>query len=144
VLYIYAAYVILRFKLKGRVLAVTVISPPSGTSSDTFFSKLGRVASSSCGGAWKYIFFVDVDNDGFFIWLTSVEKSDQLPKGKKQIRYPHILFLYQDVDKTFDGCVRSESQIYGFSSTDWAISSLLVLEGVGIDTISSDEHEVII
>ena len=130
--------------MKGRVLAVTVISPPSGTSSDTFFSKLGRVASSSCGGAWKYIFFVDVDNDGFFIWLTSVEKMIDYLSIKKQIRHSHILFFYQDVDKAFDGCVRFERQIYCFSSTDGAISSLLVLEGVGIDTISSDEHEVIV
>ena len=40
-------------RLKGSVVAVTVMSPPSGTSSETFFSKLGRVACSSWGGAWK-------------------------------------------------------------------------------------------
>lgn len=58
-------YLIRRDKLKGSVVAVTVISPPSGTSSDTFFSRFGRVACSSCGGAWKYICFPGADNDGF-------------------------------------------------------------------------------
>ena len=42
-----------RDRLKGKVLAVTVTSPPGGTSSDTFFTRFGRVASSSCGGACK-------------------------------------------------------------------------------------------
>jgi hypothetical protein len=46
-------YVIRRERLKGRVEAVTITSPPSGTSSDTVFSRFGRVAASSCGGAWK-------------------------------------------------------------------------------------------
>ena len=63
--------VILKDKLNGKELAVTVISPPLGTSSDTFLTRFGRVASSSCGGAWKYICFVGVDSDGFFIWLVS-------------------------------------------------------------------------
>lgn len=67
-------YVIRRERLKGRVVAVTVTSPPSGTSSDTFFSKFGRVATSSCGGAWKYICFVGVDNEGFLIWLERHQK----------------------------------------------------------------------
>jgi hypothetical protein len=59
--------VIRKDKLNGKELAVTVISPPSGTSSETLFSRLGRVASSSCGGAWKYICFVGVESDGFLI-----------------------------------------------------------------------------
>lgn len=42
-----------RDKLNGKVEAVTVISPPSSTSSETFFSRFGLVAFSSCGGAWK-------------------------------------------------------------------------------------------
>lgn len=42
-----------RDRLKGKVLAVTVTSPPGGTNSDTFFARFGRVASSSCGGACK-------------------------------------------------------------------------------------------
>jgi hypothetical protein len=46
-------YVMHKDRLNGRVAAVTVTSPPSGTSSDTLFSKFGRVAASSCGGAWK-------------------------------------------------------------------------------------------
>jgi hypothetical protein len=62
-------YVIRRERLKGRVEAVTITSPPSGTSSDTLFSRFGRVATSSCGGAWKYICFVGVDSEGFLIWL---------------------------------------------------------------------------
>jgi len=40
-------------KLNGRVEAVTVTSPPFGTNSETFFCRFGRVAASSCGGAWK-------------------------------------------------------------------------------------------
>jgi hypothetical protein len=44
-------YEMRRDKLNGRVEAVTVTSPPFGTNSETFFSKFGRVASSSCGGA---------------------------------------------------------------------------------------------
>jgi len=56
-----------RERLKGSVLAVTVTSPLSGTSSDTFFSKFDRVACSSCGGAWKYICFVGVESEGFLI-----------------------------------------------------------------------------
>ena len=42
-----------RERLNGRVVAVTVTSPPFGTNSETFFSRFGRVAASSCGGAWK-------------------------------------------------------------------------------------------
>lgn len=49
----YVEYEMRRDKLKGKVLAVTVTSPPGGTNSDTFFAKFGRVASSSCGGACK-------------------------------------------------------------------------------------------
>jgi len=56
-----------RDKLNGRVEAVTVTSPSFGTSSETFFSKFRRVAPSSCGGAWKWIWLVGVDNDGFLI-----------------------------------------------------------------------------
>jgi hypothetical protein len=56
-------------RLNGSDVAVTVTSPPSGTNPDTFFSKFARVAASSCGGAWRYMFFVGVDNDGFLIWL---------------------------------------------------------------------------
>jgi hypothetical protein len=56
-------------RLKGSEVAVTVTSPPSGTNSDTLFSKFARVAASSCGGAWRYMFFVGVDSDGFLIWL---------------------------------------------------------------------------
>ena len=44
-------YEMRRDRLNGRVEAVTVTSPPLGTNSETFFSKFGRVASSSCGGA---------------------------------------------------------------------------------------------
>jgi hypothetical protein len=49
----YELYKMRRDKLNGRVEAVTVTSPPFGTSSETFFSRFGRVAASSCGGAWK-------------------------------------------------------------------------------------------
>ena len=56
-------------RLNGSVAAVTVISPPSSTSSNTFFSRLGRVAASSWGGACKYICLIGVDSDGFLIWL---------------------------------------------------------------------------
>lgn len=34
-------------KLNGNEVDVTVTSPPAGRSSDIFFSKFGRVASSS-------------------------------------------------------------------------------------------------
>lgn len=68
-------YMIFRERLKGSVLAVTVISPPPGISSDTFFSKFGRVACSSCGGAWKYICLVGVESEGFLIWLHGTRKS---------------------------------------------------------------------
>lgn len=40
-------YVIRKDKLNGNVEAVTVISPPGRTSSDTFFVRFGRVASSN-------------------------------------------------------------------------------------------------
>ena len=56
-----------RDKLNGRVEAVTTTSPSFGTSSETFFSRFGRVTASSCGGAWKYIWLVGVDSDGFLI-----------------------------------------------------------------------------
>ena len=52
---------------------VTSTTPPSGTNSDTIFSKFGRVAASSCGGAWKYICVVGIDSDGFVIWLQMVD-----------------------------------------------------------------------
>ena len=60
-------YVTRKDRLKGRVDAVTVISPPGGTSCETFMLKFGRVASSNCGGAWRYIWVVGVDSDGFLI-----------------------------------------------------------------------------
>ena len=50
---VYYVYVMRIDKLNGKLDAVTVISPPSCTSSETFFSRLGRVGSSSCGVAWK-------------------------------------------------------------------------------------------
>jgi hypothetical protein len=56
-------------KLNGSEDAVTVISPPSSTKSDNFFSRFGRVAASNCGGAWKYSCLVGVDKDGLLIWL---------------------------------------------------------------------------
>lgn len=46
-------YKIRRDKLNGSEEAVTVTSPPFGTNSETFFSRFGRVAASSCGGACK-------------------------------------------------------------------------------------------
>ena len=60
-------------RLKGNVDAVTVISPPSSTRSDTFFSRFGRVDSSSCGGAWKYMCVDPVDSDGFLICLIRIQ-----------------------------------------------------------------------
>jgi hypothetical protein len=44
-------YLTLSDMLNGKELDVTVICSPSPTSSDNFFSKFGRVRSSSCGGA---------------------------------------------------------------------------------------------
>jgi hypothetical protein len=49
----FQVYVRRRERLNGSVDAVTVTSPPSWTSSDTFFARFGRVASSSCGGACR-------------------------------------------------------------------------------------------
>ena len=66
-----------------REVEVTRTTPPSGTNSDTIFSKFGRVAASSCGGAWKYICDVGVDSDGFEIWLQrTLNITWSLPYGK--------------------------------------------------------------
>jgi len=50
---LYVEYEMRSDRLKGKVVAVTVTSPPCGTNSETFFSRLGRVDFSSCGGACK-------------------------------------------------------------------------------------------
>ena len=42
-----------KVRLNGRVDAVTKISPPSSTKSETFLSKFGLVAFSSCSGFCK-------------------------------------------------------------------------------------------
>lgn len=58
-------------RLNGNDVAVTVISAPSSISSLSGFSKFGRVAASSCGGAWKYRCFEPLDKEGF---LTCLER----------------------------------------------------------------------
>jgi hypothetical protein len=95
-------YVMINDRLKGNVDAVTRTSPPSSTSSDTFFSRFGRVASSSWGGAWKYICLVDVDREGFLIWLhthvVSMCRSNR--HGAKSL---HGLLLRQHLNQLLDG-----------------------------------------
>jgi hypothetical protein len=130
-----------KVKLKGSVDAVTVISPPSSTKSNTLFSRFGRVAASNCGGAWKYNCFVAVDKDGLLIWLNVLNECQH---NHDRIINAHILSFYQHLNKTFQSPVTRDHDFKGIASTDRTVITLLMLERVGINTVSAYEHEVII
>ena len=136
-------YAMINDRLKGNVDAVTRTSPPSSTNSDTFFSRFGRVASSSWGGAWKYICLVGVDREGFLIWLRTLIVSMCGSNGHGE-KSSHGLLLRQHLNQLFDSRLPTYWYLQGLPAANWTVVTPLVLERVRVYPLSTNQHEVII
>lgn len=54
------------------------------------------------------------------------------------------MLLDQHLDEAFHGEIRTQRKLEGLASTHGAVIPLLVLEGVRVDAVGADQHEVVV
>lgn len=58
--------------------------------------------------------------------------------------YIHVLPLYKYLNETLYGPVLAQRDVERLATTNGAVITLLVLEGIRIDTIRANQHEVVV
>lgn len=150
--------------------SVTVTSPPppspspSGSSSSpSVRARLGRVTSSSCGGAWRYSDLVAVRSEGRRICLRGgvgavggpscqrrspvrarerekSERGAEKEKSEREGRGAHVPPLEQQVDQVLQTRVPRELDDDLLPPADGALGLLVVLERVRVDRLVARVH----
>lgn len=145
----------IKSKLNGNDASVTVTTSPGSTSSLNGRSRFGRVASSSCGGAWRYRDLVARRREGRRICLRGAGGIfRQFRSGEQRRLYAgererasaranaQVLPLKEHVDQVLQRARWVARHGDLLAAADGTFGLLLVLERVGVDRVVARVHPV--